>query len=158
MHFFITNKTFPSFFSKNCKILHFKQNLSSFQKLLKIISPFFYRARIECFFIFGNNIAVDPHAENSLMSYRTNVRYLVYCCQRFLVALLCRNDIAESTSILLLYFLRAHSGLCNRKKRKKQAVLNIKNGETISFYKNFFQKFKQLLKVVHTDKGEKVFS
>ncbi len=39
---------------------------------------------------------------------------------------------------MFFYFLRAHSGLCNRKKRKKQAFLNIKNGETISFYKKIF--------------------
>ena len=39
---------------------------------------------------------------------------------------------------MFISFLRAHSGLCNRKKRKKQTFLNIKNGEIVSFYKNFF--------------------
>ena len=37
---------------------------------------------------------------------------------------------------------RSHSGLCNRKKRNKQTFLNIKNGETISFYKKFFLEIK----------------
>ncbi len=39
---------------------------------------------------------------------------------------------------MFIYILRAHSGLCNRKKRNKQAFLNIKNDETVSFYMNFF--------------------
>ena len=38
---------------------------------------------------------------------------------------------------MFFYFLRAHSGPCNRKKRKKQAFLNIKNGgiDETRFYK-----------------------
>ena len=39
---------------------------------------------------------------------------------------------------MFIYFLRAHSELCNRKKRKKQTFLDIKNGETVSFYKKLF--------------------
>ena len=37
----------------------------------------------------------------------------------------------------LSVFRRAHSRLCSKRKRKKQAVLNIKNGETndMTFYK-----------------------
>ena len=40
---------------------------------------------------------------------------------------------------MFISFLRAHSGLCNRKKRNKQTILNIKNGEIVSFYKIFFR-------------------
>ena len=40
--------------------------------------------------------------------------------------------------MVFFHFSKAHSGLCNCKKRKKQTFLNIKNSEIVSFYKNFF--------------------
>ena len=53
---------------------------------------------------------------------------------------------------MFIYILRAHSGLCNRKKRNKQAFLNIKNDETASFYMNIF--FRNLNSFLMLDNRE----
>ena len=56
---------------------------------------------------------------------------------------------------MFIYILRAHSGLCNRKKEKKQAFLNIKNDETFSFYMNiFFRNLNSFLGIIKNNRED----